>query len=232
MLLEMLYLHWNAQEPQGVKPGPHRGPLSGPLDHTPQGSRTLRASIFCTLRKRFLINGAPSHPLPTGTLEQSYATVSSWVRVKIKSKWNIVGRGLHRCTLDLSMTVPAWCTYDLQPCFWTLLVRMSIWVRKSIEEIFILKPCSWGRNHFIHPWSKQFFTFFYGPYHSKFWLNNNIGYRYIHEGVVGKLYMLSTQYFLSIKIVTSSNYLPKKNLIGCWKSTRLMSYVNHFWNET
>ena len=49
------------------------------------------------------------------------------------------------------MTVPAWCTYDLQPCFWTLLVRMSIWVRKSIEEIFIIKPCSWGRNHFIHP---------------------------------------------------------------------------------
>ena len=35
--------------------------------------------------------------------------------------------------------------------FWTLLVRTSIWVRKSIEEIFILKPCSWGRNHFIHP---------------------------------------------------------------------------------
>ena len=55
-------------------------------------------------------------------------------------------------------------------------------------------------------------VFFYGPYHSKFCLNNNIGYRYIHEGVVGKLYMLSTQYFLSIKIVTSSNYLPKKKL--------------------
>ena len=36
--------------------------------------------------------------------------------------------------------------------FWTLLLRMSIWERKSIEEIFILKPCSWGRNHFIHPW--------------------------------------------------------------------------------
>ena len=38
----------------------------------------------------------------------------------------------------------------------------------------------------------SFFSFFYGPYHSKFCLNNNIGYRYIHEGVVGKLYMLST----------------------------------------
>ena len=29
---------------------------------------------FCTLHKHFLINGAPSHPLPTGTLKQSYAT--------------------------------------------------------------------------------------------------------------------------------------------------------------
>ena len=40
-----------------------------------QGSRVLRASICFTLRKRSLINGATSHPLPTGTLKQSYATV-------------------------------------------------------------------------------------------------------------------------------------------------------------
>ena len=60
---------------QGFCPWTPPGPLSGPLDPTPQGSRALRASTFCTLRKRFLINGAPSHPLPTGTLVQSYATV-------------------------------------------------------------------------------------------------------------------------------------------------------------
>ena len=59
---------------QGLCPWIPPGPLSGPLDPTPQGSRALCASIFSTLRKRFLINGAPSHPLPTGTLEQSYAT--------------------------------------------------------------------------------------------------------------------------------------------------------------
>ena len=45
-----------------------------PLDPTPHSSRILRASIFCTLRRRFLINGAPSHPMPKGTLKQSYAT--------------------------------------------------------------------------------------------------------------------------------------------------------------
>ena len=58
---------------QGLCPWTPPGPLGGPLDPTPQGSRALRSSIFCTLRKR-LISGAPSHPLPTGTLEQSYAT--------------------------------------------------------------------------------------------------------------------------------------------------------------
>ena len=59
---------------QGLCPWTTPGPLSGPLDPTPQGSCALRVSIFCTLRKHFLINGAPSHPLPTGTLEQCYAT--------------------------------------------------------------------------------------------------------------------------------------------------------------
>ena len=34
------------------------------LNPTPQGSLALRASIFCTVLKRFLINGAPSHPCP------------------------------------------------------------------------------------------------------------------------------------------------------------------------
>ena len=49
---------------QGLCPWVPQGSSSGPLDPT-QGSRarTLRASIFCPLRKRFLINGAPSHPL-------------------------------------------------------------------------------------------------------------------------------------------------------------------------
>ena len=61
---------------QGLCPWTPPGPLSGPMNPRPQGSRALRASIFCTLRKHFLINGAPSRPLPTGTLEQSYATVS------------------------------------------------------------------------------------------------------------------------------------------------------------
>ena len=42
--------------------------------------------------------------------------------------------------------------------FWTLLVRTSIWVRKSVEEIFILKPCSWGRIHFIHPCSHVYYA--------------------------------------------------------------------------
>ena len=69
----MLYPHWNAQELPGASP-PGPPPGAFPLNPTPQGSRALRDSIFCTLRKRFLINGAPSHPLPTGTLEQSYAT--------------------------------------------------------------------------------------------------------------------------------------------------------------
>ena len=64
---------------RGFATGPLPGPLSGPLDPTPQGSRELRASIFCTLRKRFLINRAPNHPLPTGTREQSYATAERGV---------------------------------------------------------------------------------------------------------------------------------------------------------
>ena len=72
--LKMLFLHWKTQELPGAlssgpsryfTPGPHRGPsLSGPLDSTSRGSCALRTSIFFTLRKRFLINGAPSHPFP------------------------------------------------------------------------------------------------------------------------------------------------------------------------
>ena len=61
---------------QGLCPWIPPGPLSGPLDPTPQGSRALGSSIFCTVLKH-LINGAPSHPLPSGTLKQSYATEST-----------------------------------------------------------------------------------------------------------------------------------------------------------
>ena len=47
------------------------------------------------------------------------------------------------------------CTYyNLLPCFKYYVVRTLVSVRKSFEEIFILKSCSWGRNHFIHPWFK------------------------------------------------------------------------------
>ena len=51
---------------QGLYPWTPPGPLSGPLDPTPQVSFALRTSgffffFFFTLRKRFLINGAPSH---------------------------------------------------------------------------------------------------------------------------------------------------------------------------
>ena len=37
----------------------------------PQAARLARVALFDFL---FLINGAPNHPLPTGTLKQSYAT--------------------------------------------------------------------------------------------------------------------------------------------------------------
>ena len=55
----MVFLHLKTQELPGASPpGPHQGlcpwtpqgPLSGPLDPTPQGSRALGASIFCTVR--------------------------------------------------------------------------------------------------------------------------------------------------------------------------------------
>ena len=72
----MLFLLWKTRDLQGVPPLDPR-PGTFPLDPTPQGSRTVRASIFCTLLKRFLINGAPSHLLPTGTPTQSYATDAS-----------------------------------------------------------------------------------------------------------------------------------------------------------
>ena len=74
----MLFLHWNAQEL--------------PVDPTPQGSHALRPSISCTLSKkckRFLINGAPSHPLPTGTLEQSYATGLYWTKFRVTAVYVI-----------------------------------------------------------------------------------------------------------------------------------------------
>ena len=53
-----------------------------PLDPTgalhpapgPQAARLARVALFDFL---FLINGAPNHPLPTGTLKPSYATVQS-----------------------------------------------------------------------------------------------------------------------------------------------------------
>ena len=40
-------------------------------------------SFFFLLFKRFLINGAPIHPLPTGTLKQSYATGSASMSMMI-----------------------------------------------------------------------------------------------------------------------------------------------------
>ena len=69
----MLFGRWKTQELSGASPlDPHwspLGPFIGLMDPTPQGSRALPPSIFL-----FLINGAPNHPLPTGTLKQSYAT--------------------------------------------------------------------------------------------------------------------------------------------------------------
>ena len=56
------------------------GPFIGLLDPTPQGSRAL---LFDFL---FLINGAPNHPLPTGTLKQSYATAANSDSYTIFSK--------------------------------------------------------------------------------------------------------------------------------------------------
>ena len=40
------------------------GHLSGPQDPKLQGSRVLRASIFCSLHKRFLLMGHPASPCP------------------------------------------------------------------------------------------------------------------------------------------------------------------------
>ena len=72
----MLFLCWKTQELSGASPlDPHLtplGPFIGLLDPTPQGWHALPFPIFL-----FLINGAPNHPLSTGTLKQSYATASS-----------------------------------------------------------------------------------------------------------------------------------------------------------
>ena len=90
-----------------------------------------------------------------------FCKYSSWVRVKTKSKLNFVRRGKHLCTLGFMHEYCTWSSLVylwLVTMFWTPLVRTSIWVRKSFEEIFILKPCSWGRNHFIHPCLPYQFT--------------------------------------------------------------------------
>ena len=79
----MLYPHWNAQElPRASPPGSPPGAL--PLDPTgtlkrapgPHAAKFARIARFDFLHfaQALLINGAPSHPFPTGTLKQSYAT--------------------------------------------------------------------------------------------------------------------------------------------------------------
>ena len=87
----MLFLHWNAQEfPGASSPGPPPGALpldlpgslSGPLDPTPQGSRALPASISCTLRKRFLINGHPAIPCPRAPSSKVTPLTSSTVNLR------------------------------------------------------------------------------------------------------------------------------------------------------
>ena len=62
----MMFLRWKTQEldPTGAL---HRAP-------GPHATRLARVALFEFL---FLINGAPNHPLPTGTLKQTYATVAS-----------------------------------------------------------------------------------------------------------------------------------------------------------
>ena len=50
----------------GFAPGPHRGP--GP--HKARTRCARRVFTFCASA----LNGAPNHPLPTGTHKQSYAT--------------------------------------------------------------------------------------------------------------------------------------------------------------
>ena len=87
--LEILYPHWNAQELPGASPP---GPPPG----------------LCTLRKCFLINGAPSHPLPTGTLEQSYATALKWYKTCFKQVYTSVAS----CCWRLAYCEGAWlCPY-------------------------------------------------------------------------------------------------------------------------
>ena len=74
--LKVLFLRWKTQELSGASPlDPHWTPL-GPFIiglPGPHAARLARVALFDFL---FLINGAPNHLLPTGTLKQSYATAN------------------------------------------------------------------------------------------------------------------------------------------------------------
>ena len=113
----MLYQHWNAQELPGASPlDPTRALKRAPRHHA-QSSRELRASIFCTLCKRFLINGAPSHPLPAGTLEQSYATAYKAMHGLWKKKSIMLPSGTNPSKKKAPNLVRLG-VFEMQPYFW------------------------------------------------------------------------------------------------------------------
>ena len=69
----------SALKNMGASGGEPTRALSGPLDPMPQ--RLTRVARFDFLN--LVVNGAPSHPLPTGTLKHTNATVAYIVKCTV-----------------------------------------------------------------------------------------------------------------------------------------------------
>ena len=146
--LKMLFLHWKTQALLGLRP----------LDPTPQSSRILRASIFCTLRRPAIpCPRAPSRkvtPLSLGMdkQEKNQKLVGldpsdyecciqwGWGALKFAMCTQNAKKG---CFLDWGESQSGVKKYPFSRksvvCTFSLQIQTCLWVISS------KKSCSWGK---------------------------------------------------------------------------------------